>query len=120
MELQTSIPTVQHAEEADLRSEMTRIAGRSLAASPRLMKQQVERHLLARHRSIGNMVTGMRTVPSSIQKRQIQHFTNADPAYGAGVALGTRWNSPLCSKVLGDLRFCPTHQLLELDQRWRG
>jgi len=30
----------------------------------------------------------MTTVPRHIQERQIHHFSNADPAYGAGVARG--------------------------------
>jgi catalase len=41
-----------------------------------------------RERLIGNIVASMKTVPESIQKRQIQHFLKADPAYGAGVATG--------------------------------
>ena len=42
----------------------------------------------ARERLIGNIVASMNTVPENIQKRQIQHFLKADPAYGAGVAKG--------------------------------
>ena len=45
-----------------------------------------------RERLIGNIVASMKTVPRSIQRRQIQHFTKADPAYGAGVARGLGWN----------------------------
>ena len=41
-----------------------------------------------RERLIGNIVTSMKTVPTNIQQRQIQHFMKADPAYGAGVAQG--------------------------------
>jgi len=44
-----------------------------------------------RERLIGNIVASMMTVPGSIQRRQIQHFTKADPAYGAGVATGLGW-----------------------------
>ena len=47
--------------------------------------------LAERERLIGNIVASMRTAPLSIQKRQIQHFTKADPAYGAGVAHGLGW-----------------------------
>ena len=39
-----------------------------------------------RERLMGNIATSMRAVPEEIQKRQIEHFTKADPAYGAGVA----------------------------------
>jgi len=41
-----------------------------------------------RERLIGNIVASMQTVPANIQRRQIQHFLKADPAYGAGVAQG--------------------------------
>jgi catalase len=41
-----------------------------------------------RARLIGNVVASMSTVPEQIQVRQIGHFMKADPAYGAGVALG--------------------------------
>ena len=39
--------------------------------------------LIERDRLIGNIVASMKMVPESIQKRQIQHFLKADPAYGA-------------------------------------
>jgi catalase len=42
----------------------------------------------ARQRLIDNIVGAMKGVPRDIQERQIAHFTNADPAYGAGVAKG--------------------------------
>jgi catalase len=41
-----------------------------------------------RERLIGNIVASMRGVPPQIQGRQIWHFKQADPAYGAGVAQG--------------------------------
>lgn len=41
-----------------------------------------------RERLIGNIVASMKTVPLDIQQRQIAHFKQADPAYGAGVAKG--------------------------------
>src|SRR5260370_4725090 len=44
-----------------------------------------------RERLIGNIVASMKTVPPDIQKRQIQHFMKADPAYGTGVAQGLGW-----------------------------
>ena len=46
-----------------------------------------------RDRLIGNIVASMKTVPRDIQKRQIQHFAKADPAYGAGVAQGLGLNA---------------------------
>jgi len=33
-----------------------------------------------------NLASAMRSVPEFIQRRQIEHFSKADPAYGAGVA----------------------------------
>ncbi len=39
-------------------------------------------------RLIGNIVAAMAPVPEAIQRRQIAHFSKADPAYGAGVAKG--------------------------------
>jgi len=41
-----------------------------------------------RERLIGNIVASMKGVPPQIQGRQIWHFKQADPAYGAGVAQG--------------------------------
>lgn len=41
-----------------------------------------------RERLIGNIVASMKTVPGSIQQRQLQQFMKADLAYGAGVASG--------------------------------
>jgi catalase len=48
----------------------------------RLMKED------ERERLISNIVASMQSVPREIQLRQIAHFTQADPAYGAGVAKG--------------------------------
>jgi catalase len=48
----------------------------------RLMSPAEREHL------IGNIVASMKTVPPGIQNRQVEHFTKADPAYGAGVARG--------------------------------
>ena len=45
-------------------------------------------NLFERDRLIGNIVASMKAVPRNIQKRQIQHFLKADPAYGAGIATG--------------------------------
>jgi catalase len=45
-----------------------------------------------RERLIGNIVASMKSVPQSIQKRQIQHFMKAEPAYGTGVARGLGWD----------------------------
>ena len=42
----------------------------------------------ARERLIGNIVASMKSVPLRIQELQNQHFHEADPAYGAGVAKG--------------------------------
>jgi hypothetical protein len=42
----------------------------------------------ARERLIGNMVASMKSVPPHVQELQIQHFYEADPAYGIGVAKG--------------------------------
>src|SRR5260370_1242018 len=42
----------------------------------------------ARERLIGNIVASMKSVLLRIQELQIQHFHEADPAYGAGVAKG--------------------------------
>ena len=44
----------------------------------------------ARERLIGNITASMRHAPQGIQELQVQHFFQADPAYGAGVvnALG--------------------------------
>ena len=41
-----------------------------------------------RQRLIGNIVASMSSVPKEIQRRQIAHFTKADPEYGAAVAKG--------------------------------
>jgi catalase len=40
----------------------------------------------ARERLIGNIAAGLKNAPGRIQELQIQHFFQADPAYGAGVA----------------------------------
>ncbi|MCU7828847.1 MAG: catalase [Candidatus Thiodiazotropha sp. (ex Myrtea sp. 'scaly one' KF741663)] len=48
----------------------------------RLMSQQKQQEL------IDNLVGAMSDVPRDIQIRQIAHFTQADPAYGEGVARG--------------------------------
>jgi catalase len=40
----------------------------------------------AKERLIGNIVSSLKNAPEHIQKRQVWHFTKADPAYGAGVA----------------------------------
>jgi catalase len=42
----------------------------------------------AKARLIDNIVTSMRSVPERIQRKQIEHFLKADPAYGQGVADG--------------------------------
>lgn len=42
----------------------------------------------AQQQLIDNIVNAMQGVPRKIQQRQLEHFTNADPAYGAGVAKG--------------------------------
>jgi catalase len=42
----------------------------------------------ARGRLINNIVASMSSVPTDIQKRQIEHFYKADPEYGLGVARG--------------------------------
>ncbi len=39
-----------------------------------------------KQRLFGNIAAAMQGVPVEIQRRQIAHFTKADPAYGAGVA----------------------------------
>lgn len=50
----------------------------------RLMSDE-QRQLL-----IANIVGAMQGVPVEIQRRQVEHFRRADPAYGAGVAQGLR------------------------------
>jgi catalase len=35
---------------------------------------------------IGNIAASLKNVPQRIQELQVQHFFQADPAYGAGVA----------------------------------
>jgi catalase len=40
----------------------------------------------AQARLMDNLAAAMADVPEAIQRRQIAHFANADPAYGAGVA----------------------------------
>lgn len=42
----------------------------------------------AKERLVSNIVASLRNAPVEIQKRQLEHFTKADPAYGAGVAKG--------------------------------
>jgi catalase len=42
----------------------------------------------AQTRLITNIVGAMADVPREIQQRQVDHFTQADPAYGQGVAKG--------------------------------
>jgi catalase len=42
----------------------------------------------AQQRLIENIVGAMQGVPREIQARQVEHFRKADPAYGAGVAIG--------------------------------
>ena len=46
----------------------------------RLMPADEQRRLIA------SIVGAMRSVPESIQRRQLEHFRRADPAYGGGVA----------------------------------
>jgi catalase len=43
---------------------------------------------------VSNIVGAMKSVPESIQKRQIAHFTKADPEYGARVAKGLAHAQP--------------------------
>ena len=45
-----------------------------------------------RERLIGNVVASMKNVPDIIQERQLWHFKQADPAYGAAVAQGLGWD----------------------------
>jgi catalase len=40
----------------------------------------------ARQRLIGNIAASLKNAPKRIQELQVQHFFQADPAYGAGVA----------------------------------
>jgi catalase len=40
----------------------------------------------ARQRLIGNIAASLKNAPQRIQELQVQHFFQADPAYGAGVA----------------------------------
>jgi catalase len=40
----------------------------------------------ARERLIGNIAASLKNAPQRIQELQVQHFFQADPAYGAGVA----------------------------------
>jgi len=40
----------------------------------------------ARQRLIGNIAASLKNAPRRIQELQVQHFFQADPAYGAGVA----------------------------------
>jgi catalase len=40
----------------------------------------------ARERLIGNIAASLKNAPRRIQELQVQHFFQADPAYGAGVA----------------------------------
>ena len=40
----------------------------------------------ARERLIGNIAASLKNAPWRIQELQVQHFFQADPAYGAGVA----------------------------------
>ena len=42
----------------------------------------------AKERLIGNIVGSLKDVPVRIQELQVQHFYEADPAYGTGVAKG--------------------------------
>jgi catalase len=46
----------------------------------------------ARERLVGNIVASMKSIPQRIHELQIQHFYNADPAYGTGVAKGLGLN----------------------------
>ena len=39
-------------------------------------------------RLIANIVGTLKDVPQEIQEKMVEHFTRADPAYGAGVAGG--------------------------------
>jgi len=50
---------------------------------------------------VDNIVGAMRSVPDEIQKRQVAHFTQADPDYGARVAAG------LATAKAGDPRKVP-------------
>jgi len=43
-------------------------------------------------RLIGNIVASLKGVPAGIQKRQLWHFKQADPVYGACVAQGLGWD----------------------------
>jgi catalase len=46
----------------------------------RLMNDAQKQQLL------NNIAAAMADVPEDIQRKQLEHFTKADPAYGAGVA----------------------------------
>ncbi len=46
----------------------------------------------AKERLTGNIVGSMTGSPRRIQELQIQHFYQADPAYGTGVAKGLGLN----------------------------
>ncbi len=54
----------------------------------------------AKARLIENIVGSMKSVPQSIQERQIAHFYKADPAYGRGVAQGLGLEVP--AEAMGD------------------
>ena len=45
-------------------------------------------HAAEQQRLINNIVMAMQGVPPEIQERQVAHFTQADPAFGSGVAKG--------------------------------
>lgn len=48
----------------------------------------------AQARLIANLVDSMKSVPRVIQERQVRHFSQADPAYGEGVAKGLELLAP--------------------------
>lgn len=54
-----------------------------------------------RERLFDNIAAAMQGVPEHIQRRQIAHFTKADPAYGAGVARALKLDAPGDDRLKG-------------------
>lgn len=54
-----------------------------------------------RQRLFDNIAAAMQGVPEHIQRRQIAHFTKADPAYGAGVEKALRLEPPGDDRLKG-------------------
>jgi len=99
MKLQALVPGVEHAEEADLSCEVSRIASDLQQGRSAGMEQQVIDDALVLQGEWGQFV-GQRENDMHIAGRQQFAFAGFEPAH-PGVALAS-WAMPVAARVEGD------------------